>query len=108
MNPTEPLRLRRAALLHRFRDALARRHAPSLDVFRAGFSCGLRCPTCLAATAASLRLKVERLDPLPEEAAVFEPYDFLSWRVHGGPDSRDDLPDADGKIATHFEPPVPF
>jgi hypothetical protein len=81
--------LDRARQLNAFREALARRHAPALTVLRAEASSGILCRACFDAAARAMELKVERLDPEPEEVGVFEPYEVADWQVHRATDEDD-------------------
>jgi hypothetical protein len=70
----------RAQLVDLFRQALTRRNVPPLEILCTGAHWA-DCPSCFDAGAAALGLSVERLDPLPEEGAPFQPYDFVTWRT---------------------------
>lgn len=112
---TNDLNLQRALELNAFREALARRHAPALDVFRSEMSGALHCAGCIDAAAAACGLAVERLEPHPEEVAAFEPYDLVAWHVQRAADDTDeqelelsnDEPAAD-EVRVPFRPPIRF
>ncbi len=99
MDTTSPeLHLTRARELNAFREALARRHARALEVFRADMTPAFRCAACLDAAAAACGLAVERLEPMPEEIAAFEPYDLAAWFAQSASDDLEH-PEEDIEVA---------
>lgn len=62
-----------------FRQALRRRGAPELPLYRSGLRPPLSCAECFAAAAEELGYRLEEQAPLPGEEQIFAPYEYLGW-----------------------------
>lgn len=83
-DPSElPERLVFGRLMRLLRDALRRRDAARLPLFRTDLRAPLTCRPCLEDAAKALGYRLEPQAPLLGEDDLLLGYEYLSWQLHG-------------------------